>query len=200
MITVYIGAFDDDFNFLQTHITMPADEDSIKNAFHEIGVDIENGGDYVVKSFRSAHEEINRRLNKSDSILEVNTLARALSEMDVLDRDKLNAACVLRNCGGVDEILHIAANLDDYDYLPADSDEALGEFELETGRWDVPDGLMDYIDCAKLGRETRLRQGGMFMGMGYIYEIPAEVAGKDAPQDYGAPGYTDESEDEEWER
>lgn len=67
-------------------------------------------------------------------------------------------------------------------------------------KYDIPDGLVDYIDCEKLGRETRLRQGGMFMGMGYIYKIPAEVIGKDDPADYAAPGYPDESEDEEWER
>lgn len=204
MITVYVGGWNDDFsNLIMTHIHMPVSEDAIKHALSDIGVDVENGGDYRIRSFSSEFENIARSLKTTDSIWEVNTLARAISEMDELDRHKLNAACVLRECGGAGEILHLTANLEDYDYLPADNDEALGEFELETCKYDIPDGLIDYIDCAKLGRETRLRQGGAYVGIGYIYEIRDEVIEQNNAMDFNGGARTEpgnEFEDEEWER
>lgn len=199
MITVYVGGWNSDFsNLIMTHIHMPVSKDAMIHAFCDIGVDIENGGDYRIQSFSSEFGNIDRSLNTTDDIWELNTLARAVSELDELDRMKLDAACALRRCGGAAEVLHLAANLDNYEYLPADNDEALGEFELDTGRRNIPEGMADYIDCAKLGRETRLRQGGLYVGIGYIYEIRDEVVEQGNTMSFDTHG--DESEDEEWER
>lgn len=204
MITVYIGGWNRDFSdLIMTHIHMPDSEEAIKHALHDIGVDIdggaENGKDYYIRSFSSEFDNIDRSLKTTDDIWELNTLARALSEMDVLEQAKLDAACALRKCGSAAEELNLAVNLDNYDYLPADNDEALGEFELETGRWDIPEGLIDYLDCAKLGRETRLRQGGLFVGLGYIYEVRDEVMEQGGTMDFDR-GAQEDCEDEEWER
>lgn len=137
---------------------MPDSEEAIKHTLRDIGVDIdggaENGKDYYIRSFSSEFDNIGRSLKTTDDIWELNTLARALSEMDMLEQAKLDAACALRKCGSAAEVLNLAVNLDRFDYLPADNDEALGEFELETGGWDIPEGLIDSIDCARLGRDT----------------------------------------------
>lgn len=91
--------------------------------------------------------------------------------MEELERMKLDAACALCRCNGALEVLSLAANLDHYEYLPAENDEMLGALEIETRGIKIPEWLADYINYKELGWNIRFRQDGMFVGMGYIYKI-----------------------------
>ena len=120
-------------------------------------------------------------LDESMSIFEFNSLTEQLSKLD--ERQEIAMEGLLdmavqkhmqENSGSimVQELMMLASNVDRCQVL-ADihTDEALGKFYVENGfREDLdalPDSVYDLLDYAKIGKQMREDEGGVFTPHGY---------------------------------
>ena len=121
-------------------------------------------------------------LDESMSIFEFNSLTEQLSKLDSYQETALEGLLQMQvnkhmqeNSGiiTVPELMMLAANVNRCHVL-ADihTDEALGKFYVENGfREDLdalPDSVYDLLDYAKIGKQMREDEGGVFTPHGYV--------------------------------
>jgi len=115
---------------------------------------------------------------QGESLLSVNELARQLSRMDSRQRTAFEGITrremeLRRGPFGVEDLLHYAQSVDLCHVVSeATDDESLGRFYAENGFVpevdDLPDKVFEMLDFAKLGRDMRRGEKGIFTQSGYV--------------------------------
>lgn len=152
-------------------LSLPTDQETVQALLARIKVDGERYGEIEITDVESPVSGLSRCVGAWDSVDELNYLAVLVSEMDAGEREKFEAAIVSgEHTGSIKDLINLSQNLDCYEYLPGVEDDAgLGEYlvhELDALR--VPEHIKPYLDFEYFGRDTRLEDGGVFTGRGYV--------------------------------
>ena len=115
---------------------------------------------------------------QDESLLSVNELARQLSGMDSRQRTAFEGITkreleLRRGPFGVEDLLHYAQSVDLCHVVSEATDDAsLGRFYAENGFIpevdDLPEKTLEMLDFAKLGRDMRRGENGVFTQNGYV--------------------------------
>ena len=107
---------------------------------------------------------------KHESIYELNDLAAAIMKLAPVDRKKLEAAVKLAEPECASQILHLAENLDLFDFAPdAKTPEEYGKYMIqESGHFEYDENLEQYYDYAKYAEQRMAEEYGAFSDYGYI--------------------------------
>ena len=101
------------------------------------------------------------------SLNELNYLAKQIDELDEGDLSVFMAVMEVDSFSSIKDLINLTNNLDNYSLQPDIEDEFdLGKAVAEN--YEIPDGLEDYIDYEKLGRDTNLNEPGGFTTYGYL--------------------------------
>ena len=115
-------------------------------------------------------------LDESMSIFEFNSLTEQLSKLDERQETALEGLLQMQENSGpitAQELMMLASNVDRCQVLAdVNTDEALGKFYVENGfREDLdalPDSVYDLLDYAKIGKQMREDESGVFTPHGYV--------------------------------
>ena len=107
---------------------------------------------------------------KRESLYELNDLAAAIMKLAPADRKKLEAAVKLAEPECASQILHLAENLDLFDFAPdAKTPEEYGRYMIqESGHFEYDENLEQYYDYAKYAEQRMAEEYGAFSDYGYI--------------------------------
>ena len=107
---------------------------------------------------------------KRESIFEMNELAAAIEKLSPADRKKLEAAVTIAEPECASQILHLAENLDLFDFAPdAKTPEEYGKYMIqESGHFEYDENLEQYYDYAKYAEQRMAEEYGAFSDYGYI--------------------------------
>ena len=107
---------------------------------------------------------------KRESIFEMNDLAAAIGKLSPADRKKLEAAVTIAEPECASQILHLAENLDLFDFAPdAKTPEEYGKYMIqESGHFEYDENLEQYYDYAGYGEQRVAGEFGKFSDYGYI--------------------------------
>ena len=118
-----------------------------------------------ITDYETNIEGLCRYLGEYESVDELNHLAHILSDMDVYELEKYEAAIEYGEyTGSVKDLINLAQNLDCYEFYPdVENEECLGRYFIdELCALEVPEHLEQYFDYEAYGRDIHLDGGGVF--------------------------------------
>ena len=108
-------------------------------------------------------------LNREGELDRLNTLAEMIAGMDWEQRNLLWGALDCESIGSLDDVLHVADHLDQYELLRGIRDDRdLGAHLIEVGWKQFPSYVLPYVDYGAIGLDYRLEHSGSFNTGGYV--------------------------------
>ncbi|MCB2289760.1 antirestriction protein ArdA [Clostridium sp. CS001] len=128
-----------------------------------------NGQTYEEYAIHDYEADLEITINEFDSIAKLNELAELLADLDEHELKKADALLEWNVCNSY---LEAVESLDNYTLLEGvDSEEKLGDYWLlESGCYEIPDFLVNYLDTEAFGRDMSLNENGYFSKYGWISE------------------------------
>ena len=156
-------------------LTFPVGQYEMMDAFEQIRTKSPGDVYWQVDEFY-CFDYLAPHLDESMSIFEFNSLTEQLSRMDELQETALQGLLQMQEHSGiitVPELMMLAANVDRCHVLAdVHSNEDLGKFYVENGfREDLdalPDSAYALLDYAKIGKQMRESESGVFTPHGYV--------------------------------
>ena len=161
-------------NGVYTELTLPATPYVMLDALEKLRLEAVEKADWeLTRCFVTG--ELARHLDPEGSLLELNALAEQLStlserELAVVEGlTKIEGTAVIH----MDRFIDLAYSADRCHFLDGVLDDAqLGRFCAENGFVpevdDLPDETFELLDFAKIGRQFRQEQRGVFTNQGYV--------------------------------
>ena len=180
-------------------LTFPVSQYEMMDAFEQIHTKSPGDVYWQVDEFY-CFDYIAPHLDESMSIFEFNSLTEQLSKLDERQETALEGLLQMQvknhmqeNSGiiTVPELMMLASNVDRCQVLAdVNTDEALGKFYVENGfREDLdalPDSAYALLDYAKIGKQMRESEAGVFTPHGYVVRTEEVQEELDAPEWYDA--------------
>ena len=156
-------------------LTFPVSQYEMMDAFEQIHTKSPGDVYWQVDEFY-CFDYLAPHLDESMSIFEFNSLTAQLSKLDERQETALEGLLQMQADKHMQEnsgIMMLASNVDRCHVLAdVHSDEALGKFYVENGfREDLdalPDSAYALLDYAKIGKQMREDEGGVFTPHGYV--------------------------------
>ena len=161
-------------------VKFPISKEEMSAVLDRIGI----GAEYeeiFITDYDTALYSVSSQLGEYENLDKLNYLAGVIAELDASDREKYEA--VLESGfslgqNGIDGLINLAYNLDNYDMLPGVEDEDdLGRYYAELMYGENLDEKMGelahYIDFERYGSDCQINDGGMFTDKGYMRETGA---------------------------
>ena len=124
----------------------------------------------------------------------LNTLAIKIGYMGPEEQVCFEGALDLNSVMGMDDILRIADELDQYEMLlDVSSMVELGRYLVSGGIVEFPESVWPYLDFEKIGIEYDSEHGGVFKGTSYVTrkeDAPEQALDADRPQVFKVHLYT----------
>ena len=165
-------------------LTFPVSQYEMMDAFEQIHTKSPGDVYWQVDEFY-CFDYLAPHLDESMSIFEFNSLTEQLSKLDSYQETALEGLLQMQvnkhmqeNSGPItaQELMMLASNVDRCQVLAdVNTDEALGKFYVENGfREDLnalPDSVYDLLDYAKIGKQMREAENGVFTRSGYVIQM-----------------------------
>ena len=156
-------------------LTFPVSQYEMMDAFEQIHTKSPGDVYWQVDEFY-CFDYLAPHLDESMSIFEFNALTEQLSKLDSYQETALEGLLQMQENSGpitAQELMMLASNVDRCQVLAdVNTDEALGKFYVENGfREDLdalPDSVYDLLDYAKIGKQMREDESGVFTPHGYV--------------------------------
>ena len=162
-------------------LTFPVSQYEMMDAFEQIHTKSPGDVYWQVDEFY-CFDYLAPHLDESMSIFEFNSLTEQLSKLDERQETAMNGLLQMQvnkhireNNGPIttQELMMLASNVDHCQVLAdVNTDEALGKFYVENGfREDLdalPDSAYALLDYAKIGKQMRESEAGVFTPHGYV--------------------------------
>lgn len=176
MVTIYLanlGAYNRGY-LVGKHITLPVDEDKLKDAINEV-----LNGEEAVKS-RDFHDMVDEEYAVHDYETDLNIEVReygniwklneALQEVESLSEEDIDKVKAILDAGLEDNLMSIINELDEYYvYENIHSDTDIGNYYLDDE--DIPEYVKKYIDYESYGEDSRINELGEFTDYGYVKRL-----------------------------
>ena len=179
------------------NLLFPAEKEDLQALFARIGVDGVINREFFILDYKTEIAGI-RKLGESESIDELNYLASLLSEMEIWELEKFEAASGFgEHSGNAKRLINLALNLDYYDYFKEiHNEEDLGRYLIEDLEVEeVPDRLKNYFNFNSYGRDFSISAAGQFINGGYLIKSGEKFIerynGRNVPEKYKIFAYPD---------
>lgn len=193
---------DKDGHTRSASLTLPASAYEMVDVLEQVGSEKADELYFEIEEYRKG-EYLAKVLESSITLPELNILAWRIAEMDEGQEVVLEGLIKLEQQRQKGErlpylkLLQFTENTDNCHWVPqARNDSQLGRFYAENGFVDgvddLPDKLFELLDFEKIGRETRLTEGGVFTkDSGYVVRHTEIRELTKVPElDFRAPFYT----------
>lgn len=172
MLNVYIanlGKYNEGY-LVGDWLELPASEEEIQELMVKIGIDGVNYEEYAIHDIECDFTPLYNEIGEYSSLTTLNELAEKLEEIDNDELEKLEAIIEYDGMGGLEGLDSLIDNLDDYIlYTDINDEYDLGYYWIEeSGCYEVPNFLQNYIDYESFGRDIRLDGRGAFTKHGWI--------------------------------
>ena len=108
-------------------------------------------------------------IHSPDDVEKLNTLAKAIGQMDDRERHVFAGALDAESINGLDDVLKLSQHLNDYVILTnISNDTELGRFLVDSGYKDFPEEVQPYLDYRAIGAEYYADNGGAYGPGGYV--------------------------------
>ena len=108
-------------------------------------------------------------IHNPDDVEKLNTLAKAIGQMDDRERHIFAGALDAESITGLDDVLKISKRLNNYIILPnVKTDTELGRILVDTGYKNFPEAVQPYLDYRAIGAEYYAENGGAYGPGGYV--------------------------------
>lgn len=108
-------------------------------------------------------------IHNPEDMEKLNTLAKVIGQMDDRERNIFAGAMDAESINGLDDVLKLSRNLNDYVILPnISTDTELGRFLVDSGYKDFPEEVWPYLDYRAIGAEYYADNGGAYGPGGYV--------------------------------
>ena len=108
-------------------------------------------------------------IHSSEDMEKLNTLAKAIGQMDERERNIFAGALDAESINGLADVLNLSQHLNDYVILPnISTDTELGRFLVDSGYKDFPEEVQPYLDYQAIGAEYYADNGGAYGPGGYV--------------------------------
>ena len=166
-------------------LELPASEEEIQEFMVKVGLGyydfkgdyiqgVEKDGviyeEYAIHDIECDFTSLYNEIGEYTSLELLNELAKKLEELDSDELEKLEAIIEYDGMGGIEGLDSLIDELDNYIlYADIESDYDLGYYWIEeSGCYDIPSFLQNYIDYESFGRDIRLNGSGSFTKYGWI--------------------------------
>jgi hypothetical protein len=153
-----------------TWLYLPASHEQIDHAWLRSG--IADPGDMCFRFSESTFPaEIDAALDfQQESIYELNDLALAVSRLSEKEQKKLGAVVEMAEPESASQILHLAENLDQFEFAPgAHTPAEYGRYMIQdSGHFEYDENLEGFYDYEKYGIQRMEQESGMFTDRGYV--------------------------------
>ena len=156
-------------------VKFPVSKEEMSAVLDRIGI----GAEYeeiFITDYDTSLYGVSSQLGEYENLDKLNYLAGVIAELDASEREKYEAVLesgLSLGQEGIDGLINLAYNLDNYDMLPGIEDEDdLGRYyaglmygedmEKKMGE------LANYIDFARYGSDCQINESGMFTDKGYM--------------------------------
>ncbi len=156
-------------------VKFPVSKEEMRAVLDRIGI----GAEYeeiFITDYDTSLYGVSSQLGEYENLDKLNYLAGVITELDASDREKYEAVLesgLSLGQDGIDGLINLAYNLDNYDMLPGVEDEDdLGRYYAELMYGENLDERMGelahYIDFERYGSDCQINDGGMFTDKGYM--------------------------------
>ena len=161
--------------FVGEWVKFPVSKEEMSAVLDRIGI----GAEYeeiFITDYDTSLYGVSSQLGEYENLDKLNYLAGVIAELDASDREKYEAVLesgLSLGQDGIDGLINLVYNLDNYDMLPGVEDEDdLGRYYAELMYGENPDEKMGelahYIDFEHYGSDCQINEGGMFTDKGYM--------------------------------
>ena len=156
-------------------VKFPVSKEEMSAVLDRIGI----GAEYeeiFITDYDTSLYGVSSQLGEYENLDKLNYLAGVIAELDASDREKYEAVLesgLSLGQDGIDVLINLAYNLDNYDMLPGVEDEDdLGRYYAELMYGEDMEKKMgelaNYIDFARYGSDCQINESGMFTDKGYM--------------------------------
>ena len=156
-------------------VKFPVSKEEMSAVFDRIGI----GAEYeeiFITDYDTSLYGVSSQLGEYENLDKLNYLAGVIAELDASEREKYEAVLesgLSLGQEGIDGLINLAYNLDNYDMLPGVEDEDdLGRYYAELMYGEDMEKKMgelaNYIDFARYGSDCQINESGMFTDKGYM--------------------------------
>ena len=149
---------------------LPMPEKQLERALDRAG--FETSGDYTVElEYMELPPEVNQIIKRNPiSLYDVNKLCQIVMRMDGKQLETLAAAVLMAKPERVSEVIGLAKQLKEFEFLPGvSSEKEYGEYLIrESGQYNYDENLDPYYEYDKCGREQLESEQGAFTELGYV--------------------------------
>ena len=108
-------------------------------------------------------------IHDSEQMKMLNELADSIGQMDDREWNIFAGALDAESINGLDDVLELSKQLDDYIILPnVRTDTELGRILVDTGYKNFPEAVQPYLDYRVIGAEYYAENGGAYGPGGYV--------------------------------
>ena len=156
-------------------VKFPVSKEEMSAVLDRIGI----GAEYeeiFITDYDTSLYGVSSQLGEYENLDKLNYLAGVIAELDASEREKYEAVLesgLSLGQEGIDGLINLAYNLDNYDMLPGVEDEDdLGRYYAELMYGEDMEKKMgelaNYIDFARYGSDCQINESGMFTDKGYM--------------------------------
>ena len=176
-------------NNSEVHIRFPAEPDEVWSAITELEHYSAASGPAEIRRvdcpIEILEQDIKRAdLNSAEDIQKLNSLTERIDAMSQQERQLFSAVLSCECPSNLDEVLHLARDLDRYELLAGvTTDWYLGKWAVENRKLeiDVPEALRSFLDYSAVGREYAASHDGEFCSLGYLKSQETAPGQEEAP-------------------
>ena len=157
-------------------LNLPATDYELLDALDRLRMQPQDTPEWEL-TYYEGFSELAGIIERADDIYEINALAKVMAEHDYMQEASFEALIkneIDKQYGVIplSTIYDLATSVDGCHTVNLRTDEQLGRFYVENDFLpelnDVPDKVLEMLDYAKIGRQMRQEEGGVFAGGYYI--------------------------------
>lgn len=153
-----------------TWLFLPAAEGQIQRAMVRAGIDSEDDARFSIYENRLPKDGQWDSVIERERIFALNRLCRVFTPMGSNELEKLRAVATLAEPETAGEIIRLAENLGQFDFVPGVQTPAeYGTYMIQqSGQFEYDPNLEEFYDYEGYGRQRMEQEAGMFTARGYI--------------------------------
>lgn len=125
--------------------------------------------DTRISATESSVPNLKRYIHEHDSLEQLNTLAARINKMSDRDTDIFSGALDMESVNGLEDVVRIANNLQEYKLLPGiTTPRELGIYLVESEEVDIHKSAWPYLDYERVAVEYESNNGGVYTNLGYV--------------------------------
>ncbi|KJR44996.1 Antirestriction protein [Desulfosporosinus sp. I2] len=157
---------------ISTKLCLPAMEKEIREAMKVINPYDRQDFHYLVTQCDLPILELEEYINCSSGnqyeLDEINFLAERLTYLTDYQQEVMAYILKTGTASDMKNLINLTYHLDHFTLQGITNDEQLGSYCFTTGRIEVPDNLIEFIDLRKVGLQQRIQDKGQYLDHAYV--------------------------------